>query len=137
VQVDSGSTASYVYDGSGDRVEKQTPFTISDYLYDDGQIATRWTNQAVDHSYVYLAGKRLADYFRSHLPSMFAGIARPRNSDSRRNFPANRWPWILLLPLPGEGSRYLTLTGIANNRRNLAESRALDVRIRSSEVDRI
>jgi RHS repeat-associated protein len=62
VQVDSGLTANYIYDGSGHRVEKQMPGTISDYLYDDGQISARWTNQGVDHAYVYLGGRLLADY---------------------------------------------------------------------------
>jgi hypothetical protein len=51
------------YDGLGNRVEKSGPSVggWSDYLYDGGQVAARWTNQVVDHSYVYPGGKLLAD----------------------------------------------------------------------------
>lgn len=66
VQVDSGATATYIDDTSGSRVEKQKPSAISDYLYDNGQVASRWTNQVVDHSYLYLEGKLLADYSGSN-----------------------------------------------------------------------
>jgi RHS repeat-associated protein len=65
VQVDSGATAIYAYDASGDRVEKQMPGADSDYLYDGGQLATRWTNGEgnIDGSYVYLGGEPLMHYY--------------------------------------------------------------------------
>jgi len=65
-QVDGGNTATYVYDPSGNRVEKTVGGTDSQYLYDaNGQINTVFGNGVFQRMYVYLGSKQLAEYFNN------------------------------------------------------------------------
>jgi RHS repeat-associated protein len=67
IQVDSGSTATYVYDADGRRVEKTTSIGHTDYLYDTaGNVSGEW--QAISGytgpsvHYAYMNGQFVAEY---------------------------------------------------------------------------
>jgi RHS repeat-associated protein len=62
-QVDGGNTATYVYDGLGNRVEKTVGGADTEYLFDnDGHINSVFTNGAFANQFVYLNGRQLAEY---------------------------------------------------------------------------
>jgi RHS repeat-associated protein len=62
--VDGGSTATYVYNGSGQRVAKTTSAGITEYLYDEGWnvVVDIGPNGLPNNDYVYLNGSLLAEY---------------------------------------------------------------------------
>jgi RHS repeat-associated protein len=62
VQVDGGSTATYVYDAFGQRVEKTSGGSDEQYVYMGGEINTIFTNGAMERTYLYVAGERVAEY---------------------------------------------------------------------------
>jgi RHS repeat-associated protein len=61
--VDGGNTATYVYDGLGNRVEKIVGGADTEYLFDaDGRINSVFTNGTFANQFVYLNGRQLAEY---------------------------------------------------------------------------
>jgi uncharacterized protein RhaS with RHS repeats len=63
-QVDSGSTASYIYDAEGNRVKKITGATQTIYLYDlSGNVINELDgNNLTLANYIYFNGTLLAEY---------------------------------------------------------------------------
>jgi RHS repeat-associated protein len=69
-QVDGGSTASYIYGADGHRVEKNTPASHLDYLYDlAGNVSGEWIASTgftgVNAHYAYMDGGLVAEYIAS------------------------------------------------------------------------
>lgn len=68
VQVDGGSTATYVYDALGRRVEKTTSAGSIGYIYDlAGRVSTEWCGPCGSYTgwgagYMYVNGQMLAQY---------------------------------------------------------------------------
>ena len=63
-QVDGGATATYVYDASGNRVDKKVGSVDYEYVFDQaGRINTVFNNGTMQRMYVYVGGKQLAEYF--------------------------------------------------------------------------
>src|SRR6266446_3409896 len=66
IQVDGGSTASYVYDAVGHRVTKTVSGAWRDYLYDtSGNVVAETTSGGWNVGYAYLGGQLLAQYSNS------------------------------------------------------------------------
>jgi RHS repeat-associated protein len=64
--VDSGATASYVYDAFGQRVGKNVGNVDSEYVYDqDGKLNSVFGNGTFQRGYVYIGGQPLAEYFEN------------------------------------------------------------------------
>jgi RHS repeat-associated protein len=63
-QVDAGTTAAYLYDGSGQRVQKTSAGTSVNYLYNlTGQVVTELSSTGSwNRGEVYAAGRHLATY---------------------------------------------------------------------------
>jgi RHS repeat-associated protein len=65
-QVDSGSTASYVYNENGKRVRKNTGSTWTEYLYGpNGSVQSEYNGSAWPAQYVYAGDKLIAEYTSS------------------------------------------------------------------------
>jgi RHS repeat-associated protein len=66
IQVDSGSTASYVYDPSGRRIRKNSGGSWTEYLYDvSGKVIAETNGSSWLAEYAYLNGQLLAEYKNS------------------------------------------------------------------------
>jgi RHS repeat-associated protein len=67
-QVDGGSTATYVYNGSGQRMAKTVGSTTTEYLYDEsGNVVTEWCINCAGYTgwtvgYIHAGGQLLAEY---------------------------------------------------------------------------
>jgi YD repeat-containing protein len=63
IQVDGGNTATYLYDGLGNRVQKTVGGVDTEYLFDSaGRINSVFTNGSFANQFVYLNGKPLVEY---------------------------------------------------------------------------
>lgn len=71
VQVDSGSTATYVYDAFGMRVEKTAGGSDEEYVYMGGQINTIFTNGKLERTYLYVGANRIAEYVQATATTEF------------------------------------------------------------------
>lgn len=61
-KVDRGSTATYIYDAAGRRVEKTLPSSYLDYIYDlSGNVKGEWYIGPYCH-YIYMQGKLIGEY---------------------------------------------------------------------------
>ena len=61
--VDSGSTASYVYNENGQRVRKNTGSSFTEYIYGpNGAVQAEWDGSDWPFQYVYAGNKLIAEY---------------------------------------------------------------------------
>jgi RHS repeat-associated protein len=61
--VDSGSTASYVYNENGKRVRKNTGSNFTEYIYGpNGEVQEEWDGTDWPYQYVYAGNKLIAEY---------------------------------------------------------------------------
>ena len=65
-KVDGGTTATYIYDAFGARVEKSASGSDSQYVYDqNGAMNTVFSNGVFQRGFVYMRGSPIAEYFEN------------------------------------------------------------------------
>ena len=66
LQVDSGSTAGYVYDAKGSRIRKNAGSTWTEYIYGpQGSVEREWNGTSYPVQYIYVGNRLIAEYTNS------------------------------------------------------------------------